>query len=91
MPMQHSLAHKTHERAIEHVALIEHAAADGIFDQWEVQAIVRSGRALALFTNATYCTGAVSAAVGRATNGRTLHDLMRMAERAIDELPDEAA
>ena len=91
MSMQPSIAARTHQRAVEHVALIERYAADGKFDPWEITDLERSARDMARYTHATHCTGAVSQAVNRATNARTLHDLMRMAERAIDELPDEAA
>lgn len=91
MSTPHTYTRRAHDMAVDHLRLVEQAVDDGKLDPWEIAPLVNSALALSKYTNAAHCTSAVSQAVNRVTNARTLVDLTRMAQAAIDELPDTAA
>lgn len=91
MATPHSYTRRAHDMAVAHVHLVEQVVEDGEVDEREIPLLIGSALALSRYTNAAHCTAAVSQAVNRVTSARTLADLTRMAQAAIDELPESAA
>lgn len=91
MATPHSYTYRADQRAQEHETLILQLAEDGSIDGPEIPVLLESVRELRKFTGAAHCTSAVARAVDRVTNARTLLDLTKMAQAAIDELPESAA
>lgn len=91
MAQMHRIARIAHDRVVTLIELVEVACDDGEVTPMERRMIAAAAHDAMVTARASYATDALASAIGRATSAKHLVALTRMAQAAVDELPETAA